>query len=195
MLKRYNFPNLVAGIDEAGRGCLAGPVTAAAVILPADFELEGLNDSKQLTEEQKTRFRTYIEEHALAWSVQHISEERIDEINILQATFEGMHRCVDQLKHKPEILLIDGNRFKPYPFIVHECVIKGDQKYLSIAAASVLAKTHRDEYMQKLHEEFPCYNWAKNKGYPTQEHREAIAQHDQSPHHRKSFKLLPSPTT
>jgi len=195
VLKRYNFPNLVAGIDEAGRGCLAGPVTAAAVILPADFELEGLNDSKQLSEEQKARFRTYIEEHALTWSVQHIFEERIDEINILQATFEGMHRCVDELKHKPEILLIDGNRFKPYPFIVHECVIKGDQKYLSIAAASVLAKTHRDEYMQKIHAEFPQYNWAKNKGYPTQEHRKAIAIHDKSPHHRKSFKLLPSPTT
>ncbi|WP_105002369.1 ribonuclease HII [Aureicoccus marinus] len=195
MLKRYNFPNLVAGIDEAGRGCLAGPVTAAAVILPPDFELEGLNDSKQLSEEQKTRFRAYIEEHALAWSVQHIPEERIDEINILQATFEGMHRCVDALKHKPEILLIDGNRFKPYPFLVHECVIKGDQKYLSIAAASVLAKTHRDEYMQKIHAEFPQYNWAKNKGYPTQEHRKAIALHDKSPHHRKSFKLLTSLST
>ena len=192
MPKRYDFRNILAGIDEAGRGCLAGPVTAAAVILPPQFKLPGLTDSKQLTEGQKANFRTYIEEHALAWSVQHVYEKRIDEINILQATFEAMHKCVEQLQPQPELLLIDGNRFKPYPFILHQCVVKGDQKYLSIAAASVLAKTHRDEHMQALHQKHPEYNWGKNKGYPTTEHRQALTQIGPSPYHRKSFQLLPS---
>ena len=192
MPKRYDFPNFLAGIDEAGRGCLAGPVTAAAVILPPQFELPGLTDSKQLTEVQKIRFRSYIEENALAWSVQHVYEKRIDEINILQATFEAMHNCVEQLQPQPELLLIDGNRFKPYPFILHQCVVKGDQKYLSIAAASVLAKTHRDEHMQSLHQKHPQYNWGKNKGYPTAEHRQALTEFGPSPFHRKSFQLLPT---
>jgi ribonuclease HII len=192
MPKRYHFQNILAGIDEAGRGCLAGPVTAAAVILPAQFNLPGLTDSKQLSESQKRFFRTYIEDNALAWSVQHVFEKRIDEINILQATFEAMHRCVETLNPQPELLLIDGNRFKPYPFILHQCVVKGDQKYLSIAAASVLAKTHRDEYMQSIHLNYPKYNWAKNKGYPTAEHRQALSVNGPSPHHRHSFQLLPT---
>ena len=192
MPKRYDFPNVLAGIDEAGRGCLAGPVTAAAVILPPKFVLPGLTDSKQLTEVQKQNFRSYIEEKALAWSVQHVNEKRIDEINILQATFEAMHNCVEQLQPRPELLLIDGNRFKPYPFILHQCVVKGDQKYLSIAAASVLAKTHRDEHMQSLHQQHPEYNWGKNKGYPTAEHRQALREIGPSPFHRRSFQLLPT---
>ena len=190
MLKRYDFPNLLAGIDEAGRGCLAGPVTAAAVILPEGFRLHGLNDSKQLSKAQREEFRAHIEQHALAWSVQHIDEKRIDEINILQATFEGMHKCVEALAHQPELLLVDGNRFKPYPFILHQCIVKGDQKFLSIAAASVLAKTHRDEYMEKAHRQYPAYEWNKNKGYPTARHRQAIQQLGISPHHRQSFRLL-----
>lgn len=190
MPKRYDFRNLLAGIDEAGRGCLAGPVTAAAVILPPQFALPGLTDSKQLSETQKKSFRVHIEKNALAWSVQHVFEKRIDEINILQATFEAMHNCVEQLTPKPELLLIDGNRFKPYPFILHQCVVKGDQKYLSIAAASVLAKTHRDEHMQSLHLKHPEYNWSQNKGYPTAEHRQALLDIGPSPFHRHSFKLL-----
>ena len=191
MPKRYDFPNHLAGIDEAGRGCLAGPVTAAAVILPPDFELSGLTDSKQLSDNQKELYRSYIEENALAWSVKHIYEERIDAINILQATFEAMHCCIDALDPKPELLLIDGNRFKPYPFILHQCIVKGDQKYLSIAAASVLAKTHRDEHMKALHDKHPEYNWRKNKGYPTAEHRAALSAFGTSPYHRRSFQLLP----
>ena len=192
MLKHYDFPNVLAGIDEAGRGCLAGPVTAAAVVLPYQFKLKGLNDSKQLNPQRRDEYREYIEENALAWSVQHIHEKRIDQINILQATFEGMHKCIEDLCLKPELLLIDGNRFKPFPFIPHQCIVRGDQKYLSIAAASVLAKTHRDDFMQEVHQEFPEYDWEKNKGYPTANHRKAILEHGPSPYHRHSFRLLPA---
>ena len=192
MLKRYDFPNLLAGLDEAGRGCLAGPVTTAAVVLPYQFKLKGLNDSKQLSPQRRDEYREYIEENALAWSVQHIHEKRIDQINILQATFEGMHKCIEDLCLKPELLLIDGNRFKPFPFIPHQCIVRGDQKFLSMAAASVLAKTHRDDFMQEVHQEFPEYDWEKNKGYPTANHRKAILEHGPTPYHRHSFRLLPA---
>lgn len=180
-----------AGCDEAGRGCLAGPVVAAAVILPADFHNELLNDSKQLSEKQRQKLRPIIEKEALAYGVAFVFEKEIDEINILKASFMAMHRAVDLLKIRPEFLLIDGNRFIPYPQIAHECIIKGDGKFLSIAAASILAKTYRDEYMEKLHLEFPHYNWKQNKGYPTSEHRNAIRSHGSCAHHRMSFTLLP----
>ncbi|MFV0378432.1 MAG: ribonuclease HII [Mangrovibacterium sp.] len=179
-----------AGCDEAGRGCLAGPVVAAAVILPANFENELLNDSKQLSEKQRYLLRPIIEEQALAFAVGLVSHTEIDEINILNASFLAMHRAVDQLQPKPEHLLIDGNRFKPYPGIGHTCVVKGDGKLLPIAAASVLAKTYRDDLMNRLHQQFPHYAWDKNKGYPTQAHRRAIEQWGVSPHHRLSFRLL-----
>lgn len=179
-----------AGCDEAGRGCLAGPVVAAAVILPANFENELLNDSKQLSEKQRYLLRPIIEEQALAFAVGLVSHTEIDEINILNASFLAMHRAVDQLQPKPEHLLIDGNRFKPYPGIGHTCVVKGDGKLLPIAAASVLAKTYRDDLMNELHRQFPHYAWNKNKGYPTQAHRRAIKQWGVSPHHRLSFRLL-----
>ena len=180
-----------AGCDEAGRGCLAGSVFAAAVILPPDFRCEELNDSKQLTEMQREALRLIIEEKALAWAVGIVSPQEIDEINILNASFLAMHRAVDQLKVRPEHLLIDGNRFRKYPDIPHTAIVKGDGKYLSIAAASVLAKTHRDEYMLRLHEEYPDYSWNKNKGYPTNQHRTAIAKFGTTPYHRFSFNLLP----
>ncbi len=180
-----------AGCDEAGRGCLAGPVVAAAVILPNDFEHELLNDSKQLSEKNRQKLRPIIEQEALAYAVNFVHEAEIDQINILNASFTAMHRSVEALSQVPEALLIDGNRFNPYKDIPFECIIKGDGKYLSIAAASILAKTYRDEYMEKIHQEFPMYDWHKNKGYPTQAHREAIRQHGDCKYHRQSFTLLP----
>lgn len=180
-----------AGCDEAGRGCLAGPVVAAAVVLPKGFHHALLNDSKQLSEKQRDLLRPIIEQEALAWAVAVVSVEEIDSINILNASFLAMHRAVDQLQVKPQALLIDGNRFKPYAGIEHHCIIKGDGKMKCIAAASILAKTHRDEIMLRLHAEFPDYNWAKNKGYPTKDHRASIAAHGATVHHRTSFTLLP----
>ena len=180
-----------AGCDEAGRGCLAGAVYAAAVILPPDFHNETLNDSKQLTEKQREDLRPIIENEAIAWAVGIVSPEEIDRINILKASFLAMHRAITQLKTIPEHLLIDGNRFTPYPGIRHTTIVKGDGKYLSIAAASILAKTHRDEYMRKLDAEYPDYLWNANKGYPTKSHRDAIRLHGTTPYHRKSFTLLP----
>ncbi len=179
-----------AGCDEAGRGCLAGPVFAAAVILPADFECELLNDSKKLTEKQRYALRPIIEEKALAYAVGIVSEKEIDKINILQSSFLAMHRAIDQLQIKPEHLIIDGNRFKEYEGIPHTTVVKGDGKFLSIAAASVLAKTYRDDYMEKIHEQYPVYLWNKNKGYPSKAHRAAIEEHGPCEHHRMSFRLL-----
>lgn len=191
MLLPYLQENRIeAGCDEAGRGCLAGAVYAAAVILPPDFKNEMLNDSKQLTEKQRYALRSVIEESALAWAVGIVSPEEIDQINILNASFLAMHRAIDQLKIRPERLLIDGNRFNPYPGIPHTTIVKGDGKYLSIAAASVLAKTYRDDYMNQLHQEYPVYDWDHNKGYPTKKHRAAIASHGISPYHRKSYNLL-----
>lgn len=180
-----------AGCDEAGRGCLAGPVFAASVILPEDFENDLLNDSKQLTDKQRYRLRPLIEEAALAFAVGIVSHEEIDEINILNASFLAMHRAVEKLSVKPDFLLIDGNRFKPFPGIGHSCIVKGDGKFSSIAAASVLAKTYRDDFMDALHSEFPQYQWLKNKGYPTKAHRDAIRATGISPYHRKTFRLLP----
>jgi ribonuclease HII len=179
-----------AGCDEAGRGCLAGPVFAAAVILPRDFSHPLLNDSKQVTEKNRLALRTCIEEQAVAWAVAQVSNEEIDQINILKASFLAMHRAVRQLKMKPELLLIDGNRFAPYPNIPHRCVVKGDATFASIAAASILAKTCRDDFMNALDEKFPHYAWRENKGYPTQQHRTAIAQYGVTEWHRKSFNLL-----
>lgn len=191
MLLPYLQENRIeAGCDEAGRGCLAGAVYAAAVILPPDFKNEMLNDSKQLTEKQRYALRSLIEESALAWAVGIVSPEEIDQINILNASFLAMHRAIDQLKIRPEHLLIDGNRFNPYPNIPHTTIVKGDGKYLSIAAASILAKTYRDDYMNQLHREYPVYDWDHNKGYPTKKHRAAIAEHGISPYHRKSYNLL-----
>lgn len=191
MLLPYLQENRIeAGCDEAGRGCLAGAVYAAAVILPPDFKNEMLNDSKQLSEKQRYALRSVIEESALAWAVGIVSPEEIDQINILNASFLAMHRAIDQLKIRPEHLLIDGNRFNPYPNIPHTTIVKGDGKYLSIAAASILAKTYRDDYMNQLHREYPVYDWDHNKGYPTKKHRAAIAEHGISPYHRKSYNLL-----
>lgn len=191
MLLPYLHEDLIeVGCDEAGRGCLAGAVYAAAVILPPDFRNELLNDSKQLTERQRYDLRPVIQREALAWAVGVVSPQEIDEINILNASFLAMHRAVDALKVRPQHLLIDGNRFRPYPGIPHTTVVKGDGKYLSIAAASVLAKTYRDDYMLRLHAEYPDYGWDRNKGYPTREHRAAIALHGTTPYHRRSFNLL-----
>lgn len=181
-----------AGCDEAGRGCLAGSVYAAAVILPPDFRNETLNDSKQLSEKQRYLLREIIEKEALAWAVGVVTPEEIDRINILNASFLGMHRAIEQLTITPRHLLIDGNRFKPYPDIPHTTVVKGDGKYLSIAAASILAKTYRDDYMNRLHEEYPLYDWDHNKGYPTRKHREAIRKWGATPYHRTTFNLLGS---
>lgn len=183
--------SLEAGTDEAGRGCLSGPVVAAAVILPDNFTHEFLNDSKQLSEKKRKELRPYIEEHALAYGVCFIDNEEVDSLNVLQASITGMHRSIDLLKTKPEFIIVDGNKFKPYNEIPYETIVKGDAKYMSIAAASVLAKTYRDDFMEKIHEEFPEYNWKKNKGYPTKEHREAIRLHGATKYHRKSFRLLP----
>jgi ribonuclease HII len=183
-----------AGCDEAGRGCLVGAVYAAAVILPPDFRNEELNDSKQLTERQRDKLRIIVEKESLAWAVGVVGPGEIDEINILNASILAMHRALDQLTIRPEHLLIDGNRFKKYRNIPHTTVVKGDSKYLSIAAASILAKTHRDEYMFRLHSEFPNYGWDKNKGYPTAEHRLGIKSFGTTIYHRKSFTLLPDET-
>lgn len=190
MLLSYMEPGRIeAGCDEAGRGCLAGAVFAAAVILPPDYKHELLNDSKQLSEKQRYLLRPQIERDAIAWAVGVVTPEEIDRINILNASILAMHRAVEQLSTTPEFLLIDGNRFKPYPHIPHACVIKGDGKYLSIAAASVLAKTYRDDYMMSLHQQYPQYGWDGNKGYPTQQHRDAISEYGTTPYHRLSFRL------
>ncbi len=181
---------LEAGCDEAGRGCLAGPVFAAAVILPPDFSCEELNDSKKLTERMRYNLRPFIEENALDWAVGVVSPQEIDEINILKASFLAMHRALNQLKLRPNHLIIDGNRFTPYNDVPHHCIVKGDGKYLSIAAASVLAKTYRDDFMVKIDADYPDYQWKKNKGYPTKDHRLAIDRHGATPHHRQSFTLL-----
>ncbi|MGL4292501.1 MAG: ribonuclease HII [Bacteroidales bacterium] len=191
MLLPYLHKGLIeAGCDEAGRGCLAGPVFAAAVILPEDFECEQLNDSKKLTEKQRYMLRPLIEEKALAWAVGIVNEKEIDEINILQASFLAMHRAIGGLKITPEHLLIDGNRFKVYGEIPHTTVVKGDEKMLSIAAASVLAKTYRDDFMMEIHQKYPVYGWDKNKGYPSAAHRKAIAANGPCEFHRLSFRLL-----
>ena len=186
---------LEAGCDEAGRGCLAGPVVAAAVILPENFENQLLNDSKKLSEKQRYQLRPVIEEQAIAYAVGIVDHQEIDQINILNASFLAMHRAVEQLKTMPEHLLIDGNRFKPYDGIDHTCVVKGDGKFLPIAAASILAKTYRDDIMDELDLEYPAYQWKKNKGYPTKAHREAIKTAGVSDFHRKSFRLLPDQLT
>ena len=191
LLPYLEVHRIEAGCDEAGRGCLAGPVFAAAVILPETFQNELLNDSKQLTEKRRYALRPIIEQEALAWAVGIVTPEEIDRINILKASFLAMHRAVDQLKVRPQHLLIDGNRFTPYPDVPHTTIVKGDGTYMSIAAASILAKTYRDDYMNQLDEQFPVYHWKENKGYPTKAHREAIRQFGITPHHRKSFTLLP----
>ncbi len=190
MLKHYPSNIIIAGTDEAGRGCLAGPVHAAAVILKKDFEHPLLNDSKQVQEKHRNELRAYIEKYAIAWAVGIVDHQEIDKINILNASFLAMHRALDQLDITPEKIIVDGNRFHTYREIEHECVIKGDGKYLSIAAASILAKTHRDEYMKTIAAEYPQYDWYSNKGYPTKKHRTAIAEYGPTPHHRMSFRLL-----
>lgn len=191
MLLPYLHADLIeAGCDEAGRGCLAGAVYAAAVILPKDFQNELLNDSKQLSEKQRYALREVIEQEALAWAVGTVSPAEIDKINILNASFLAMHRAIDQLVLRPEHLLIDGNRFRKYGEVPYTTVVKGDGKYLSIAAASILAKTYRDDYMNRLHEEYPAYDWEHNKGYPTKKHRTAIAEQGTTPYHRMTFNLL-----
>ncbi len=180
-----------AGCDEAGRGCLAGPVVAAAVVLPNDFRCAELDDSKKLTEKKRYALREIITKEAVAWAVGICSPEEIDEINILKASFLAMHKALNQLPAVPDFILVDGNRFTPYKNVPHECFVKGDGRFLSIAAASVLAKTYRDDLMIKLHDEFPQYKWNKNKGYPTKEHRQAIEKYGSCLRHRKSFSLLP----
>lgn len=187
-----NFSGLAneAGCDEAGRGCLAGPVFAAAVILPPDFSNDRLNDSKQLTEKQRYQLRDVIMREAVAYAVAKLDAPQIDEINILNASIKSMHLALDQLAVRPEFIIVDGNRFKPYNGIKYQTIVKGDGKYLSIAAASVLAKTYRDDFMVQIDREFPQYNWAKNKGYPTADHRAAIAKYGATPYHRRSFRLL-----
>lgn len=190
-LQRQLTELLEAGTDEAGRGCLAGPVTAAAVILPESFELPYLNDSKKLTDSQRYALRPMIEAQALCFAFAHIFQDEIDEINILNASIKAMHLALDKLKLTPGFIAVDGNRFKPYKSIPHECVVKGDGKYLNIAAASVLAKTYRDDFMKKLDLDHPQYQWKKNKGYPTLAHREGIQKYGISEHHRTSFQLLP----
>lgn len=191
MLLPYLHRELIeAGCDEAGRGCLAGPVYAAAVILPADYTNNRLNDSKKLTERQRYALREEIERDALAWAVGVVTPQEIDEINILNASFLAMHRAIDGLLIRPQHLLIDGNRFNPYPGIDHTTIVKGDGKYLSIAAASILAKTYRDDYMNQLADEYPMYDWRQNKGYPTKKHRAAIAEYGTTPYHRLTFTLL-----
>lgn len=191
LLPYYQQGVLEAGCDEAGRGCLAGPVFAAAVILPPDFSHPLLNDSKQLNENQRDALRPILEKESLAWAVAAVSVAEIDTLNILQSSLLAMHRALNGLHVRPEFILVDGNKFHPYPSTPHQCVVKGDGKFASIAAASVLAKTHRDEAMLRLHEEFPQYRWHQNKGYPTPAHREAIRQHGISAWHRRSFQLLP----
>ena len=190
MLPLCKHPDLLeAGCDEAGRGCLAGPVVAAAVILPKNFKSELMNDSKKLNRKHRDELREIIEERALTWGVGIVSHEEIDQINILNASILAMHRALEQLKPVPEYIMVDGNRFKPFGAIPYETLVKGDGKLQNIAAASILAKTHRDDIMTKLHEEFPVFNWKQNMGYPTPEHRTAVGEHGRSPFHRKSFKI------
>lgn len=192
MLKsNYSGCLLEAGTDEAGRGCLSGPVVAAAVILPKNFSHPLLNDSKQLSEKNRQILKPIIEENAIAHAISFVYQEEVDKINVLQASITGMHRAIEALGVTPEFIIVDGNKFRNYQEIPHETIVKGDAKFLSIAAASILAKTYRDEYMEKIHQEFSMYNWQKNKGYPTREHREAIRKFGATIHHRKSFKLLP----
>lgn len=187
----YQEEKIEAGCDEAGRGCFAGPVFAAAVILPKDFHHPLLNDSKKLSEQQRNELRPVIEKEAITYAVASIDNDEIDSINILKASFKAMHIAINQLKQKPGLLLIDGNRFIKYQRIPHQCIIKGDGEYASIAAASILAKTYRDEYMLQLHEEFPVYQWNSNKGYGTAVHRDAITEYGLCKYHRKSFRLIP----
>jgi ribonuclease HII len=190
LASHYYEGKIEAGCDEAGRGCLAGSVYAAAVILPDDYQNDLLNDSKQLTEKRRYQLREIIQRDAIAWAVGIVTPEEIDKINILNASILAMHRALDQLKIRPEAIIVDGNRFKPYQQIPHTAIVKGDGKYLSIAAASILAKTYRDDYMNHLAEEYPQYDWLSNKGYPTKKHREAIKQYGITPYHRKSYNLL-----
>ena len=190
LASHYYEGKVEAGCDEAGRGCLAGSVYAAAVILPEDYQNELLNDSKQLTEKKRYQLREIIEHDAIAWAVGVVTPEEIDKINILNASILAMHRALDQLTVRPEAVIVDGNRFKKYKDLPHTTIVKGDGKYLSIAAASILAKTYRDDYMNKLAEEYPQYDWLSNKGYPTKKHREAIRQFGITPYHRKSYNLL-----
>ncbi|WP_088324475.1 ribonuclease HII [Polaribacter tangerinus] len=187
----YSGFSLEVGTDEAGRGCLAGPVVAAAVILPENFSHSLLNDSKQLSEKNRTLLKPYIEEHALDFAVSYVWQDEVDKINVLQASIAAMHRAIDKLTQTPDFIIVDGNKFHKYAKIPHETIVKGDAKYLSIAAASVLAKTYRDSYMKRIHDEFPMYNWQKNKGYPTKEHRDAIRKFGITKYHRKTFRLLP----
>lgn len=187
---RFSDFRYECGCDEAGRGCLAGPVVAAAVILPPDFVCPELNDSKQLTEKEREKLRPLIEKESLAWAVSFVDNNEIDEINILNASILAMHRAMDELFIRPEFIIVDGNKFKPYHDIPHQTIVKGDSKFLSIAAASVLAKTHRDEAMQKLHEKYPYYDWDKNKAYPTKKHRNAIREFGVTPYHRLTYRLL-----
>ena len=191
MLKSFHTDGVTeAGCDEAGRGCIAGPVFAAAVILPSGFQEPRLNDSKLLSTSQREQLREVVEQEALAFGIGVVNEQEIDEINILNASFLAMHRALSLLKIQPGHLIIDGNRFKPYGKVAHTCIVKGDGKYASIAAASILAKTHRDEFMIGLHQDYPVYGWDRNRGYPTQAHRKALLEHGPSPHHRRSFRLL-----
>ena len=191
MLKSFHTVGAIeAGCDEAGRGCIAGPVFAAAVILPPGFQEDSLNDSKLLSAKRREQLREVVEREALAFGIGVVDEKEIDEINILNASFLAMHRAVSQLKIQPEHLIIDGNRFKPYGKLAHTCIVKGDGKYASIAAASILAKTHRDEFMTRLHQEYPVYGWDRNRGYPTPSHRKALLEHGPSPYHRRSFRLF-----
>jgi len=192
MLKyKYSSFDLECGTDEAGRGCLAGPVTAAAVLLPTSFSNSLLNDSKQVSKKNRSILKPIIEKEALSFGVHHIFESEIDSINILNASIKAMHGSIEQLKTVPHFIIVDGNKFKPFNTIPYKTIIKGDSKYLSIAAASILAKTYRDDFMEKIHEEFPMYNWKQNKGYPTKEHRAAIKKFGITKYHRKSFRLLP----
>ncbi len=191
MERQFLMHKLEAGCDEAGRGCLAGPVFAAAVILGNKFENQLINDSKQLTEKRRDELRIFIEQNALSWSVAYVESKQIDEINILNASILAMQLALDGLNADPEHIIVDGNRFKSYRDVPYQCMVKGDARFLNIAAASILAKTYRDEYMQNLHHDYPQYNWKQNKGYPTAEHRKAISEFGITVHHRKSFRLLP----
>ena len=190
LASHYYEGKIEAGCDEAGRGCLAGSVYAAAVILPSDYQNDLLNDSKQLTEKKRYQLREIIQRDAVAWAVGIVSPDEIDKINILNASILAMHRALDQLKVRPEAIIVDGNKFKPYQNLPHTTIVKGDGKYLSIAAASILAKTYRDDYMNELAKDFPQYDWLSNKGYPTKKHRDAIRQYGITPYHRKSYNLL-----
>jgi len=195
LASNYSGFSLEAGTDEAGRGCLSGPVVAAAVILPKEFTHPFLNDSKQLSEKKREELRPFIEENAIAYGVSFVWQDEVDKINVLQASITGMHRSIGLLQVQPEFIIVDGNKFSSYKEIPYKTIVKGDAKYQSIAAASVLAKTYRDAYMEKIHKEFPMYHWKKNKGYPTKEHRDAIREFGVTKYHRKTFKLLPEQLT